>query len=63
LRRASANSSRDLISKITRAKWTVGVVQVVECLFLPLEGRNKGRKREREGRKEGCWSEHSGSYL
>jgi hypothetical protein len=33
LKPAQANSSQDLISKITRAKCTVGMAQVVECLF------------------------------
>jgi hypothetical protein len=34
---AWANSSRNLISKITRAKWTGGVAQVVEYLLCKRE--------------------------
>jgi hypothetical protein len=33
LRPVQANSSKDPISKITTAKWTVGVTQTVECLL------------------------------
>jgi hypothetical protein len=33
-RPVQANSSRDPISKITRAKWTGGMAQVVECLLF-----------------------------
>jgi hypothetical protein len=34
---AQANSSQDPISKITRAKWTGGVVQTIECQLCKLE--------------------------
>jgi hypothetical protein len=37
LRPAQANSSRDPISKITRAKWTGGTAQVVENLLCKNE--------------------------
>jgi hypothetical protein len=40
LRPAWANSSRHLISKITRAKWTGGVAQVVECLLCKRKERS-----------------------
>jgi hypothetical protein len=36
-RPAQANSSRDPISKITRAKWTAGVAQMVEHLLWNCE--------------------------
>jgi hypothetical protein len=46
------------ISKITRAKWTGGVAQIVECLFckhkvlnstpIPTKKKKKKRKRERK---------------
>jgi hypothetical protein len=32
-----ANSSQDPISKITRAKWTEGVIQAVKCLLCKHE--------------------------
>jgi hypothetical protein len=34
---AQANSSQDLISKITRAKRTGGLAQVVDCLLCKIE--------------------------
>jgi hypothetical protein len=37
LRPAWENSSRDSISKISRAKWTGGVAQMVECLLCQWE--------------------------
>jgi hypothetical protein len=37
LKPASANSLQDPISKITRAKWTGGVAQVVQCLLCKCE--------------------------
>jgi hypothetical protein len=37
LRTAQANSSRDPISKITRAKWTGDVAYMVECLLCEGE--------------------------
>jgi hypothetical protein len=37
IRPAQANSLKDPISKITRAKWTEGVVQEVQHLFYKLE--------------------------
>jgi hypothetical protein len=37
LKPAQANSLRDPISKITRAKWTGGAAQVVEHLLCKLE--------------------------
>jgi hypothetical protein len=37
LRPARTNSSRDRISKITRAKWTGGVAQVEEHLLSKLK--------------------------
>jgi hypothetical protein len=64
LRPAGVNNSQDHIPKITRAKWTGGVAQVVESLLCKCKAlssnsslikkkkkeRKKGR-REREGRK------------
>jgi hypothetical protein len=57
LRLAWANSSREPISKITRARWTGGVAQVVECLLCKCEAlslnpvppqRRKEKKRKKE---------------
>jgi hypothetical protein len=51
---------RDLISKITRTKWTGGVAQAVESLlckprapssYSKLKGRKEGRKENREKEK------------
>jgi hypothetical protein len=49
------------ISKITRAKWTGGVTQVIEYLLCkrealssnPTGARNKKRKKRKEGREGG----------
>jgi DNA phosphorothioation-dependent restriction protein DptG len=50
-RPAWANSSWDSISKITRAKWTEGLAQVVEYLFskheaMSLNHKNLKKKKE-----------------
>jgi hypothetical protein len=41
-RPAQANSSRDPISKITRAKWAGGAAQVVELLLCQVLSSNAG---------------------
>jgi hypothetical protein len=60
LRPAKANSLKDSISKTTRAKWTGGVVQAVECpefksqyythTYKSERERDRDRERERERR-------------
>jgi hypothetical protein len=62
LRPIQANSSRDPISKITRAKWTGGVAQAVECMLCKHETLNSspsptGKKRKKkEKRKKPLYS-------
>jgi hypothetical protein len=60
---AWANSLWNFISKITRAKWTAGVYQVVSCLLFKCEARSsnlsptKKKKRKRWahlGKRVGC---------
>jgi hypothetical protein len=46
LRPAWANSSRDLISKITREKWSGGVAQVVECLLWKKQDETTSKKKK-----------------
>jgi hypothetical protein len=58
LRPAQANSSQDLISKITRAKWTRGVAHAVECLLWKFKALNSnpgptGKKKERKEGRQG----------
>jgi hypothetical protein len=49
LRSAQANSSQDLISKITRAKWTGDVARVVEHLFCKFDlSSNPSPTREKK---------------
>jgi hypothetical protein len=44
IRPAQANSLKDPISKITRAKWTEGVVQEVECLLCKPQSHPPPKK-------------------
>jgi hypothetical protein len=53
LRPAQENRLRDPISKITRAKWTGGVFQVVEHLALQVQSpefksQSQQKKKERK---------------
>jgi hypothetical protein len=47
-----ANSSRDPNSKITRAKWTGGVAQVVEHLLCKSKARNSKPSATKKKKKE-----------
>jgi hypothetical protein len=58
-RPAWTNSFRDPIFKITRAKWTGGVVQVVECLLCKCEILSSNSSPTKKIEEERNDSEHN----
>jgi hypothetical protein len=54
LRPAHKNSSQDPISKITRAKWILGIAQEVDCLLQVQspEFKHKSHKNKRIGQSQ-----------
>jgi hypothetical protein len=47
-RPAWTNNSQDPVSKITRAKWTGGVAQVLECPLCKCEALSSNRSSEKK---------------
>jgi hypothetical protein len=52
LRQAQASILGDLISKITRAKWTGGMTQAVACLLCKGSNPSSTKKKKKKDEKE-----------